>query len=124
VGLTVNLIHDLIALLSDNTTRFYNAENKQVHITGRSINLPLLLAEKSTILDANDFPRRVIAFPEITMERAGENFCKGKYLATIQPSEFISQWFESFKLLAQEKGLNKASFWDYAGIALPPNIFK
>ena len=124
VGLTVNLIHDLVALVSDPTNSFYNENSRQVRLTGPSINLPLLLAEKSTINDANGFPRRVIAFPEITMERAGENFCKGKYLATIQPAEFISQWFESFKQFSQKNGLKKVLFWDYAGIELPPHIFK
>jgi hypothetical protein len=130
-GVTLNLLHDYLPLVRAGTKN----QLLSVGALGVSIDLssedalrcPAYLASQTRIPQANGQTRRLISFPEGSHQEASRTFVNGGYRGTIEPANFIGQWFQDFEErqdIAEKQGHPRKHFWDYAAAVVPPSNFK
>jgi len=125
VGLTFNLFHDFVPLVWASGDPFFvetifgtrtNMGNQA------SLRVPCLISQNATTIGKKGRSYRVISFPEMSHETAARHFMEGvDYVAIIQPAAFISRWRKNFM---QYVSTSPEAFWDSAGMALLPAMFK
>ncbi len=124
-GLTFNLFHDFVPLVWASGEPFFEETlfgtrtdmGKQA-----SLKVPFLISENATTFDKKGHAYRIISFPEMSQESAALHFMKGlEYVAIIQPAAFVSRWRRNFM---KHVSTSQEAFWDCAGIALLPAMFK
>jgi len=124
-GLTFNLFHDFAPLVWASGEPFFvetlfgtrTDMNKQA-----SLKVPFLISQNATNFDKRGHSHRIISFPEMSQESAALHFMKGlEYVAIIQPAAFLSRWRRNFM---KHVSTSPEAFWDCAGVALLPSMFK
>jgi hypothetical protein len=126
IGLTLNLLHDYSPLVwagggSLLPQRFLLGSRLDL-TSAAAFSAPKYLAENSVIQE-NGRPRRLIAYPEASHEEVSRSFVRGLYRATIEPANFIGRWKRDFNCRYPD-GTSSATFWKYAGVAIPPSPFR
>jgi ABC-type glycerol-3-phosphate transport system substrate-binding protein len=131
IGLSQNLLHDLIPLTWFSGGSFLDVDRSRVDLTGpQSLAIPMLIARNTLLKDEKQQSHRCIAFPEIGHDEAARWFITGDYIATIEPAAFIKRWHDQFKQPSSPGAAREiaippaANFWDYANAAVPPVAFK
>jgi len=130
-GVTLNLLHDYLPLVRAGTKN----QLLSVGVLGVSVDLssddalrwPVYLASQTRIPQVNGQTRRLISFPEASHQEASRTFVNAGYRGTIEPANFIGQWFKDFKErqdIAEKQGHPRKRFWDYAAAVVPPSNFK
>jgi len=130
-GVTLNLLHDYLPLVwagTDHRLLSTGALGTSIDISSeRALSVPAYLASQTRIPLADGGFRRLISFPEASHQEASRTFVNGGYRGTIEPANFIGQWFHDFEErqdLAEKHGLPRRNFWDYAAAVVPPANFK
>jgi len=125
IGPTLNLIHDLLPLMSSNPAKLFHfgLTGPYVRFDSESLDVPLLFSRDSLIYDSRHLPRRLIAFPEMAHEEALRSFVAGGYQGIIEPVGFLRRWFDEFSnTTAKQPGVG--SFWQHADAVAAPTAFK
>jgi len=125
VGLTFNLFHDFVPLVWASGEPFFleTIFGTRTNMgNDASLRVPCLISENATTIGKKGRAYRIISFPEMSHETAARHFMEGvDYAAIIQPAAFISRWRQNFM---QYVSTSPDDFWDCAGIALLPAMFK
>jgi len=124
-GLTFNLFHDFVPLVWASGEPFFEETLFGTRTDmGRqaALKIPFLISENATTFDKKGHAYRIFSFPEMSQESAALHFMKGlEYVAIIQPAAFVSRWRRNFMKYVST---SKEAFWDCAGVALLPAMFK
>jgi hypothetical protein len=129
IGLDPNLLHGLFSMTRAGGGRFLTTEKSEgprLELTSPSAwKIPLLLSTSSVQEPETEFAYRIIAFPEMSHQEAIGLFVDGHYSATIEPLSLLRYWRDHFEEQREAWGIPKdATFWDYAGVVVPPSTFK
>jgi ABC-type glycerol-3-phosphate transport system substrate-binding protein len=121
---STNLLWDYIPLVWSGGGSFLAEGSTRVDLSSQAaLKIPLLLSREATQKDGKGRSFRILAFPEMGHQEAIGHFVKGDYVAIIEPIAFLPHWRN--KLLETLKPSKSGdSFWDYAGVAVPPCTFK
>jgi hypothetical protein len=131
IGMTPNLLHDLVPLVWAGGSHFYlDTWRRHADLTSNeALRVPLMLATRA-VVTKEDQPYRVLAFPEMDHEEATRHFMAGDYLAVFEPPAFIRRWFDNFLKREPKPSSPQADvarereFWSRAGVAVLPETFK
>lgn len=130
-GITLNLLHDYLPLVRAGTkNQLLSLGPLGAHIdltSDNALRWPAYLASQTRIPLGNGETRRLISFPEASHQETARTFVNGGYRGTIEPANFIGQWFQDFEErqdLAEKQGHTRKRFWDYAAAVVPPSNFK
>jgi hypothetical protein len=131
IGITPNLLHDLVPLVWAGESDFYlDKWRTHVDLTSKeALLVPLMLAKRAVVTRAGQ-PYRVLAFPEMDHEEATRHFMGGDYVAAFEPAAFVRRWFDNFVQHAPKPATPQAEvarereFWSRAGVAALPETFK
>jgi ABC-type glycerol-3-phosphate transport system substrate-binding protein len=123
VGLTPNVLHDLVPLLWAGGAPFVTSGlgGSYADLTSDgALAVPLLLAKGAT-RDG----QRLISFPEVTHQEAERYFLGGDYLAILSPATLLRRWHDAFAASQQQRPPSPAiEFMDIVGVAVPSVTFK
>jgi hypothetical protein len=130
-GVTLNLLHDYFPLVWAGTGKNLLSTGPlgtSIDLTSpAALTVPSYLASQTHLPQANGEVRRLISFPEAGHQEASRTFVNGGYRATLEPANFIGQWFHDFEErqeFAVRHGQPRKHFWDYAAAVTPPANFK
>lgn len=120
IGLTYNVMHDLFPLFGPDPQKGIFEVGRwanRAHLAAPAqLAVPKFIAANAVVRDGRGFPRRIIAFPEVTHEEALRSFQVGGYVAIMEPAGYLTRWRENYRLQGA-----KGDFWRYAGIVAPPS---
>jgi Bacterial extracellular solute-binding protein len=130
-GVTLNLLHDYFPLVRAGTGHpllSIGPLGSSIDLTSpEALSVPRYLASQTHLPQSNGTPRRLISFPEASHQEAARTFVNGGYRATIEPANFITQWFHDFEErqdAAEKNDGPRRHFWDYAAALAPPSAFR
>lgn len=130
IGYSPNLLHDLLPLVRAGGGEFLLRSwwlnlPKMDLTSSKALSIPTLLAARAVRNPETERAYRVVAFPEMNHQEAIGRFEDGHYSATIEPLSLLRNWRDDFVARQRDGRIPPdTSFWNHAGVAVPPATFK